>query len=115
MIARFGDLLRAAREGRKSAWTGDDTEKADRMAKQSLNLGIISLVSVAAVWIPVVGGILFLASVPVGIIAIARGQKAKKMGSEKRTGVIFGAVALGLFLIGIALALLLAFAFLYGL
>lgn len=108
LAARLTERLQRWLEGRTAAGAEDDPEKADRLAKQSLSLGIISLVSLLTIWIPVVGFFLFLASLPVGILALIKGQKAKKMGSEKLIGMIFGAVSMGLFLITIILALLLA-------
>jgi hypothetical protein len=67
---------------------GDDLTEADRLAKSSLIIGIIAMV------LAVIPFITVLAAIPLGIIAISKGSKARKMGSTKTTGKTLGIVAL---------------------
>jgi hypothetical protein len=69
--------------------TGDDLTEADRLAKTSLTIGIIALVLALIPFF-----FTWLAAIPLGIIAISKGSKARKMGSTKTTGKTLGIVAL---------------------
>jgi hypothetical protein len=64
-----------------------DTEDADKKAKDSRIIGFIAL---ACAIVPYT----LIVAVPLGIIAIAKGSKARKMGSTKRTGNSLGIIAL---------------------
>lgn len=80
---------------------GDDLTEADKMAKSSRTIGIIAVVLAAIPFITII------AAIPLGIIAINKASKAKKMGSTKKTGKVLGIVALaivGLWIIFIAIA-----------
>jgi hypothetical protein len=67
---------------------GVDLAEADRMAKSSMTFGIIALV------LAVIPFYTVLAAIPLGIIAITKASKARKMGSTKKTGKTLGIVAL---------------------
>ncbi len=67
---------------------GDDLSEADKMAKSSMTFGIIALV------LAVIPFYTVLAAIPLGIIAISKASKARKMGSKKKTGNALGIIAL---------------------
>ncbi|MCU0381067.1 MAG: hypothetical protein MUE58_07735 [Chitinophagaceae bacterium] len=69
---------------------GDDLTEADKMAKSSRTIGIIAVVLAAIPFITII------AAIPLGIIAINKASKAKKMGSTKKTGKVLGIVALAI-------------------
>jgi hypothetical protein len=54
----------------------------------------------------VAGGILVLGAVPMGVLAIVDGLKARSMGSERSTGLVLGIVAVSLFVLAMIIALL---------
>jgi hypothetical protein len=66
-----------------------DTKDADKKAKDSRIIGFIAL---ACAIVPF--GFTLLAAIPLGIIAIVNGSKARKMGSTKKTGKSLGIIAL---------------------
>ena len=105
-IGTFRERLRAWREWRGMLRTAEDDGKADRLAKRSLTFGIIAMSALLFAWLPVAGGILVLGSVPMGVLAIVDGLKARKMGSERTTGLVLGIVAVSLFLLAMIIALL---------
>lgn len=108
-------IRRASRDTTKIPYQADG-ERADRMARQSLTLGITSLAAIMLGWVPVAGWILALAAVPLSVLALVKGYKAKKSGSEKTTGVVFGYISLGLFMLAMIAAVLFiaAFVLLWG-
>lgn len=65
-----------------------DTTEADKKAKTSLIIGCIALGLAIVPWYTL------LAAIPMGIIAISMGSRARKMGSTKMTGKGFGIAAL---------------------
>lgn len=65
-----------------------DTAEADKKAKSSLIIGSIALACAIIPWYTI------FAAIPLGIIAISMGSRARKMGSTKMTGKGFGIAAL---------------------
>jgi hypothetical protein len=105
-IGAFRERLRAFRLWRGMLQKAVDEGKADRLAKRSLTFGIIAMSALLFAWLPIVGGILVLGSVPMGVLAIVDGLKARKMGSERYAGLVLGIVAVSLFLLAMIIALL---------
>jgi hypothetical protein len=68
--------------------TGENTEEADKIANGSFMLGIIAFVTALIPWYTLV------LAIPLGIIAVTMGLRARKMGSTKPTGKTFGIIAL---------------------
>jgi hypothetical protein len=67
-----------------------DTTDADKKAKNSVIIGAIALAFAIVPWYTI------FAAIPLGIIAISMGSRARKMGSTKMTGKGFGIAALAL-------------------
>ena len=65
-----------------------DTTEADKKAKTSLIIGAIALGLAIIPWYTI------FAAIPLGIVAISMGSRARKMGSTKMTGKGFGIAAL---------------------
>ena len=74
----------------------DRLSHANRKARNSVTMGVIGLCSLATLFIfpP-----LALAAVPLGILAIVKGQEAKKEGATRPQGTTLGIIALSLFLV----------------
>lgn len=79
--------------GRKKLHTrtyqsGENTEEADKIANGSLMLGAIALATALVPWYTIA------LAIPLGIIAVTMGLRARKMGSSKPTGKTLGVIAL---------------------
>jgi len=107
-VGRLGTLrerIAAWRAWRSFIRKADDDGKADRLAKRSLTFGIISMSALLMAWVPVVGALLLLGAVPMGVLAIVDGLKARRLGSEKSAGLVLGIVSIFLFVLLMILAL----------
>lgn len=105
-MGSFRERLRAWRTLRSLLRTAMDDGKADRLAKRSLTFGIIAMSTLLMAWLPVLGGILLLGVVPMGVLAIVDGLKARRLGSEKSAGLVLGIVSVSLFVLFMLVALL---------
>lgn len=78
----------------------DRLSPANRKARNSVTMGIIGLCSLATLLIfpP-----LALAAVPLGILAIVKGQDAKKEGATRPQGTTLGIITLSLFTVALFL------------
>jgi hypothetical protein len=88
--SRLAYRIMSKRIKRAAYLPGDDLTKADKMAKTSRTLGIIALI------LAIIPFFTIVAAIPLGIIAISKASKAKKMGSKKKTGKVLGIVALSM-------------------
>lgn len=94
----FFKRLSAASATRKARLSGDELSPANRKARNSVTMGIIALGSIGLGLIfPLIG----LAAIPLGILAIVKGQEAKKEGATRKNGTTLGIIALSLVLLGI--------------
>lgn len=107
-IPTFRERLRALRALRTVLRTVEDEGKADLLAKRSLTFGIIAMSALLFLWLPSVGIILALGCVPMGILAIVNGLKARHLGSEKSAGLVLGIVSVSLFVMLMLLVLMFA-------
>jgi hypothetical protein len=105
-IGTFRERLGVWRAWRSFIRASADDGKADRLAKRSLTFGIISMSALLMAWVPVVGALLLLGAVPMGVLAIVDGLKARRLGSEKSAGLVLGIVSVSLFVLLMILALL---------
>jgi hypothetical protein len=85
----------------QSYMPGEDLIQADKMAKNSRTLGIIAVVLAVIPFTIIV-------AIPLGIIAINKASKAKKMGSTKKTGRVLGIVSLAIVGLWIIIASIIA-------
>lgn len=80
----------------RSARNEEGLARANRKAKNSVTMGIVALSAlVAAIVFPP----LALATIPLGILAIVKGQEARKEGATRANGTVLGIVSLSLMLV----------------
>jgi uncharacterized membrane protein YidH (DUF202 family) len=78
----------------------DELSPANRKARNSTTMGIIALGAIGLGFVlPFVG----IAAIPLGILAIVKGQEAKKEGATRGNGTVLGIVALSLVVLGVLL------------
>jgi hypothetical protein len=79
---------------------GDELTPANRKAKNSVTLGIIALGSLGlGLLLPYLG----IAAIPLGILAIVKGQEAKKEGATRKNGTTLGIISLSLIVFSLLL------------
>ena len=79
-----------------SARNEEGLARANRKAKNSVTMGIVALSAlVAALVFPP----LALATIPLGVLAIVKGQEARKEGATRANGTVLGIVSLSLMLV----------------
>jgi hypothetical protein len=91
----------------KKSKTGDETGSS----KEGKTAFILGLIALSLIFVPFAA----LASIPLAIIAIVKGNNARKLNPEDKkakTGVVLGWVALGLIALSIIIGVLLIVAFL---
>ena len=88
----------AVRPERRLETDYDRLSPANRKARNSVTMGILSVCSFATLFLfpP-----LALAAVPLGILAIVKGQEAKKGGATRPQGTTLGIIGLSLFVVGL--------------
>lgn len=79
-----------------------DMSPADRMARISRTMGILALGSMGlALLLPVMAA----AVVPLGILAITKGSRSRREGSDRPNGKAMGIVALSILLLAVAVVI----------
>lgn len=87
---RVALLRKVEKSFRQKRLLNEETNPADKKARQSLWIGVIALVFAIIPWYTL------LAAIPLGILALNMGSQAKRMGSTNMNGRGFGIAALAL-------------------